>query len=252
MENLEHSCEKLDSEINANSFVKHEICKKPPPDELQTLLVPPELSHHNQQVHTGLKLYPCQYCDRSFTNSTTLKNHLRVHTPGNPYSCQLCNKSFLQSSNLKIHMRSHSGEKNYKCSQCDKSFLRSQELTVHLRVHTGEKPYKCTVCDKSFAMSANLKQHLLTHSGVRPYRCEFCNRGFTQSSNLKSHISRRHSGEVKLHTGEQCGDSCSGFDDPQRHAFAEHNADIKPNNLDTGTTIKCKCDFLPSTFSKFN
>ena len=90
-----------------------------------------------------------------------------------PLKCNYCDKTFIQSSNRKMHERIHTGEKPYKCSYCDKMFYENSTCTVHERTHTGEKPFKCKHCDKAFSQSCNCKTHERMHTGEKPFKCYF-------------------------------------------------------------------------------
>ncbi|CDR45550.1 CYFA0S19e00276g1_1 [Cyberlindnera fabianii] len=110
------------------------------------------------------------------------------------HECQYCHKTFTQSTHLEVHVRSHIGLKPYECKFCGKKFTQGGNLRTHMRLHTGEKPYKCETCGRDFSRKGNLAAHKLTHDNLKPYECKLdnCGKAFTQLGNLKAHQNRFH------------------------------------------------------------
>ena len=106
--------------------------------------------------------HECDVCEKHFTQSGSLKAHMRIHTNEKPYECDVCDKAFRESGHLKRHMRIHSNEKPYECDVCEKCFRRSDNFKNHMRIHTNEKPYECHVCEKRYRQSSVLKYHMRT------------------------------------------------------------------------------------------
>lgn len=50
-------------------------------------------------------------CFRGFTEQWALKKHERLHTGVKPYACDICNKTFADTSNLNKHKKVHQNNK---------------------------------------------------------------------------------------------------------------------------------------------
>lgn len=65
------------------------------------------LSRHIKIVHSRIKDFACQICDRSFGKADTLKHHIMTHTGERPHRCAICGKRFIQRIALRTHMGIH-------------------------------------------------------------------------------------------------------------------------------------------------
>ncbi|XP_077287912.1 uncharacterized protein LOC143912508 isoform X2 [Arctopsyche grandis] len=195
-------------------------------------------------------IYKCDICLKSFSQKSTIVEHLLFHTEG---------KSFSQESDLLISIKSRPGIKSHKREVCTKMFTEKGHLDGDIKFHTGEKPckcyvclrffnkynismeenpYKCYICLKSFAVKSYLSMHMKTHKGEKPYKCDICLKSFTQKNNLGTHM-RCHMGE-KSYKCNICSKSCVCKRDLVNHTRT-HTGE-KPH----------KCDVCLKSFSQIS
>ena len=99
---------------------------------------------HVKHIHKALKKYACQQCDKSFTESHSLKSHNQlVHEKpqldvNRFWKCnwgQACTKTFKSKQLAQHHIDNvHKGLKKYVCQQCDKSYTQSHSLKSHVQI----------------------------------------------------------------------------------------------------------------------
>ncbi|GIY20912.1 hypothetical protein CEXT_774021 [Caerostris extrusa] len=66
--------------------------------------------------------------------------HDRSRNDARRYACSYCDKTFSYSNNLTEHMLIHTADESYKCMECGRCFAYSCRLRDHVRrSHTAEK-----------------------------------------------------------------------------------------------------------------
>ena len=114
-------------------------------------------------LHNSNKMHKCNICHQSFSQRNVFRKNILVHS--RIHVCDQCEKSASDSSSLKIHMKSHSSERSIKCLKCEKTFKSSSGLFDHNAVkHNKENPFVCKLCDRSFSRSG-LRFHMMAHKG---------------------------------------------------------------------------------------
>lgn len=77
------------------------------------------------------RIHQCPHCDKAYTTTSILNDHVRLHTHERPYACAACGKTFSNSANLGRHMRSHTGQQPFACMFCGRPFSQSSNCKLH-------------------------------------------------------------------------------------------------------------------------
>jgi len=182
---------KLCGKHNSSRF-QCPICKKGFAERLKM--------EYHQRTHFKDKPEICKFCKKSFTNPSTLGNHIKtIHgTAMKPFSCRKCGKRFAKESLLKAHWKTHGTKKvnvedknksntpsMMRCPYCpdgdSKRYTRWSSVQRHCRdKHPNEVVPKAPPS----------KQR---KSGMnKEYRCEHCTSSFVSKSNKRKHLRRHH------------------------------------------------------------
>ena len=71
------------------------------------------MTYHKLQHHTKDSDMPfiCEVCNKGFVQKKVYENHMNIHTGARPHNCNFCDRTFVDSSNRNKHMReSHNAE----------------------------------------------------------------------------------------------------------------------------------------------
>lgn len=136
----------------------------------------------------GVASIPCPQCNKMFMRPYNMRVHIdRVHNKVKPFQCEFCDKSFSTTSDLKQHLSAHGMGKIHKCEDCGREFTNRDSAILHRKQHNNERTHFCGTCAKGFFKASCLQRHMRSHTGEKPYSCEQCGRGFTQATTVKNH-----------------------------------------------------------------
>lgn len=102
----------------------------------------PFFAHHavnSPQASPRNQGFTCEYCGKVYCRKYVLKIHMRTHTGFKPLQCKVCDKSFSDPSNMKKHVKLHETEDTvHKCRHCGRNFVRYRGLLNHIKSKHSE------------------------------------------------------------------------------------------------------------------
>lgn len=175
------------------------------------------LKYHRIRIHSLVKPFMCQYCDRSYALPCFLRSHLKFqHHITNfedinekmkaaqplrklkfeknaiiKYDCPMCKEEFYTITGLCKHLEDHHQE--FTCDECDMSCSFPKQLVRHkILKHGLKEPYLCDMCGRKYAFRHELKRHKESHETEKKFMCEICSKQYTSRSLLIGHRRRSH------------------------------------------------------------
>lgn len=107
---------------------------------LHQLTLPYGIPSSTQSRSRVTQGFTCDFCGKVYCRKYVLKIHMRTHTGFKPLKCKFCDKSFSDPSNMKKHVKLHETENTvHKCKHCGRNFVRYRGLLNHIKSKHTER-----------------------------------------------------------------------------------------------------------------
>ncbi|XP_063836955.1 zinc finger protein 728-like isoform X4 [Ostrinia nubilalis] len=170
------------------------------------------LLKRHQQTHVSGN-YPCEKCDKVFSNSAKRTLHMRgVHLKQLPRRCPICPERFNSNYQRTKHLRIVHNQTNglYRCETCGREYDLKYHLLIHIRsVHLQERNQECPICHSRFFSKYCLSRHMVIHTGEKNFKCNVCGKAYARRKNLREHFRVHELSQTCSVCGQVCADQAS-------------------------------------------
>ncbi|CAH1792437.1 unnamed protein product [Owenia fusiformis] len=164
---------------------------------------------HKASMHTPIKSFKCDQCEKSFGADFLLQQHIVHHKK--EIQCDICSKRFSTKGALNAHLVIHTGERKFKCKSCREVFKHRFLLMRHykddkdcaVKADIDVPVFSCDKCGQEHSTKQNLDRHKARKHNIQAkgefhsFKCSLCNKSYTLESDLKDHVKQRHIKDVK-------------------------------------------------------
>ena len=93
-------------------------------------------ARHNNNIEKGMdsKRIDGKVCDKTAKGKPNQKEHTKPMHP-KTYECEICDKTFTESWKMEEHLEHHGNERPFKCSICEKGFYMKWRMEKHTSDH---------------------------------------------------------------------------------------------------------------------
>jgi hypothetical protein len=133
-------------------------------EEEETTTFTFDVNEKDEIVSKSGPKYACEKCLVEFEEESDMEKHKKTEC-SKQHFCESCNKVFSSSQTLTNHMKLHTKELEFRCDICGKYYVSRSVLGNHIKTHDSSYKiprFNCNHCDKKFTHPSNLKRHIRT------------------------------------------------------------------------------------------